>query len=74
MLVGMPEPIPDVFADAELAAYVTSIRAEQGPSARQLGVAAVRQAQRLHVSQPSAREKATGWGLDSDDVARGADL
>jgi hypothetical protein len=49
MLVGMPEPIPDVFADAELAAYVTSIRAEQGPPARQLGVAAVRQAQRLRV-------------------------
>ncbi len=49
MLVDMPEPIPDELADAELAAYLAGIRAEQGPSARQLGVAAVRQAQRLRV-------------------------
>ena len=28
----------------------------------------------LTLSQPSAREKATGWGLDSDDVAWGAEL
>ena len=49
MLDGMPEPIPDGFADAQLAAYVAGLRAEPGPSARQLGVAAVRQAQRLRV-------------------------
>ena len=49
MLVGMPEPIPDEVADAELAAYLAGIRAEQGPSVRQLGAAAVRQAQRLRV-------------------------
>ena len=28
----------------------------------------------LTLSQPSARQKATGWGLDSDDVAWGAEL
>ncbi len=49
MLVDMPEPIPDGLADPELAAYIARIRAEQGPSARQLGVATVRQAQRLRV-------------------------
>jgi acetyl esterase len=49
MLVDMPEPIPDEFADAELAAYVAGIRVKRGPSARQLGVAAVRRAQRLRV-------------------------
>ena len=49
MLVDMPEPISDELADAELAAYLAAIQAEQSPSARQLGVATVRQAQRLRV-------------------------
>ncbi len=49
MLVDMPEPISYELADAELAAYIAGIRAEQGPSARKLGAATVRQAQRLRV-------------------------
>jgi acetyl esterase len=45
----MPEQVPDELADAELAAYLARVRADPGPSVRQLGVAAVRQAQRLRV-------------------------
>lgn len=55
----MPEPLTDLLADAELAAFVQAARSRPSPSARQQGVAALRDAQRRRVlSRPAGPELA----------------
>jgi acetyl esterase len=46
----MPGPPTDQLADAELAAFVQSVRDHPGPSARRLGPSALREAQRGRVA------------------------
>jgi acetyl esterase len=46
----MPGPPTDQLADAELAAFVQSVRDDPGPSARRLGPSALREAQRGRVA------------------------
>jgi len=45
----VPDSLADLLADAELAAFVAGLRETAGPSARQLGPAALREAQRKRV-------------------------
>ena len=49
MLVRMSDSLTGQLADAELAAFVEALRATPGPSARELGPRALREAQRSRV-------------------------
>jgi acetyl esterase len=69
MLGHMSDPLTGLLADAELAAFVEALRADPGPSARQLGPRALREAQRNRVrARPRGPELAV---VEDQDAAGG---
>jgi acetyl esterase len=68
MLGQMSDSLADLLADAELAAFVESLRETAGPSARQLGPVAMREAQRKRVE---ARPRGPELAAVEDLVAPG---